>query len=155
MSGCGRFTQRFSAPVAARHRCCRTWKAIAAEIDVIHAGDTAFFDMRLIGELYRPTIGLIGISTPVELEWWAPGAGRLLSGEMDADEGARVAEMLGLKVAIGCRYLEPDDEAPGFLELVPLYDATGARVARAPRIRETIVVDEAGLATAEAAHVSG
>jgi L-ascorbate metabolism protein UlaG (beta-lactamase superfamily) len=120
-----------------------------------HAGDTAFFDMTLIGEMYRPTIGLIGVSTPVELEAdWAPGAGRLLSGEMDADEGARVAEMLGVKVAVGCHYLEPDDEARRFLELVPKYDSTGSRVALAPRIGESFVVDETGLATARAEHVT-
>jgi L-ascorbate metabolism protein UlaG (beta-lactamase superfamily) len=113
-----------------------------------HAGDTAFFDMTLIGELYGPTVGLIGISTPVELASWAPGAGRLLSGEMDADEGARVAEMLGVKVAVGCHYLEPDDEARRFLELVSQYDSTGARTVLAPRIGDSFVVDDNGLVEA-------
>lgn len=116
-----------------------------------HAGDTAYFDTRALGELYRPTIGLIGISTPIELAAsMSPGAGEILSGEMDADEGARFAEMLGVRVAVGCHYLEPDAEAARFLELVPRYDTTGARIALAPRIGETMLFDGDGLVSATA-----
>ncbi|MGH3041516.1 MAG: MBL fold metallo-hydrolase [Candidatus Rokuibacteriota bacterium] len=114
-----------------------------------HSGDSAYFDMRPIGELYRPTVGLIGCSVPEELLHWVPGAGRLVSGEMDAEEAARVAEMLGVRVAVGHHYLEPDAEAGRFLELVPQHDTTGERVALTPRIGESFVYDGAEIDLAE------
>ncbi|MFQ5426171.1 MAG: MBL fold metallo-hydrolase, partial [Gaiellales bacterium] len=33
-------------------------------VRVYHYGDTSIFDMRLLGELYRPTVGLLGCSQP-------------------------------------------------------------------------------------------
>ena len=66
--------------------------------------------MRLIGELYRPTVGLLGCTLPRELAHLIAGPGKFLTGEMDADEAARTAEMLGLDLAVACHYLAPDDE---------------------------------------------
>jgi L-ascorbate metabolism protein UlaG (beta-lactamase superfamily) len=113
-----------------------------------HYGDTSFFDMRLIGELYRPTVGLLGCTLPRELSHLIPGPGEFLTGEMDADEAARAAEMLGLELAVACHYLEPDDEVARFVELVPKYDTTGRRRVVAPLVGETLVV-EAGSHTIE------
>jgi L-ascorbate metabolism protein UlaG (beta-lactamase superfamily) len=110
-------------------------------VRIYHYGDTSVFDMRLIGELYRPTIGLLGCTVPVELLERVPGPGRILTGEMDADEAARVAEMLGLELAVACHYLEPDEEVERFLQLVPEYDTTGLRRAVAPLVGQTLVVD--------------
>ena len=110
-------------------------------VRIYHYGDTCVFDMRLIGELYAPTVGLLGCTVPHELAHRVPGPGRFLSGEMDADEAARVAEMLGVKIAVACHYLEADAEVERFLELVPKYDTTGARKALAPKVGETFVVD--------------
>ena len=110
-------------------------------VRIYHYGDTCVFDMRLIGELYRPTVGLLGCTVPHELLDRVPGPGRFLTGEMDADEAARVAEMLGLKLAVACHYLELDAEVERFLELVPKYDTTGARQAVAPEVGDTLVVD--------------
>jgi L-ascorbate metabolism protein UlaG (beta-lactamase superfamily) len=110
-------------------------------VRIYHYGDTCVFDMRLIGELYRPTVGLLGCTVPRELLARVPGPGRFLTGEMDADEAARVAEMLGLQLAVACHYLEPDAEVARFLELVPHYDTTGKRKAVAPAVGETLVVD--------------
>jgi L-ascorbate metabolism protein UlaG (beta-lactamase superfamily) len=107
---------------------------------IYHYGDTSVFDMRLIGELYRPTIGLLGCTVPHELLARTPGPGRYLTGEMDADEAARVAEMLGLEIAVACHYLEIDPEVERFLELVPKYDSTGTRKVVAPEVGETLVV---------------
>ena len=87
-------------------------------ISIYHYGDTSIFDMRLLGELYRPTVGLLGCTVPHELAHLVPGAGRIVSGEMDAVECARVAGMLGLTLAVACHYLEPDEEVRRFLELV-------------------------------------
>lgn len=110
-------------------------------VRIYHYGDTCIFDMRLIGELYRPTVGLLGCTAPWELSHFLPGSGTLLSGEMNADEAARVAEMLGLELAVACHYLEPDEEVQRFLELVAEHDTSGRRRAVAPLVGETLVVD--------------
>jgi L-ascorbate metabolism protein UlaG (beta-lactamase superfamily) len=109
-------------------------------VRIYHYGDTAIFDMRLIGELYRPTVGLLGCTLPKELSHRIPGPATFLTGEMDADEAARAAEMLGLELAIACHYLAPDEEVERFLQLVAKYDSTGARRAVAPLVGETLVV---------------
>ena len=111
------------------------------DVRIYHYGDTCVFDMRLIGELYRPTVGLLGCTLPKELTHLIPGPGTFLTGEMDADEAARTAEMLGLEVAVACHYLTPDEEVERFLELVPKYDTTGARKAVAPAVGETLVIE--------------
>jgi len=110
-------------------------------VRIYHYGDTSVFDMRLIGELYRPTVGLLGCTVPHELLERVPGPGRFLTGEMDADEAARVAEMLQLEIAVACHYLEPDDEVARFLELVPRYDTSGRRQAIAPDVGDSLIVD--------------
>ena len=110
-------------------------------VRIYHYGDTCIFDMRLIGELYKPTIGLLGCTLPRELSHLIPGPATFLTGEMDADEAARTAEMLGLDLAVACHYLEPDSEVERFVELVPKYDTTGRRRVVAPLVGETLVVD--------------
>jgi L-ascorbate metabolism protein UlaG (beta-lactamase superfamily) len=108
---------------------------------IYHYGDTAIFDMRLIGELYRPTVGLIGCTQPKELLDRSLGAGEILTGELDPDEAARVAEMLGVELALACHYISRDDEVAEFLRLVAEHDSTGRRQAIAPVVGETIVLD--------------
>jgi L-ascorbate metabolism protein UlaG (beta-lactamase superfamily) len=110
-------------------------------VRIYHYGDTCIFDMRLIGELYKPTVGLLGCTLPKELSHRIPGPATFLTGEMDADEAARAAEMLGLDLAVACHYLAPDEEVARFLELVSEYDTTGRRRAVAPLVGETLVVD--------------
>jgi L-ascorbate metabolism protein UlaG (beta-lactamase superfamily) len=110
-------------------------------VRIYHYGDTCIFDMRLIGELYRPTVGLLGCTLPRELAHLIPGPGTFLTGEMDADEAARTAEMLQLNLAVACHYLAPDDQVTRFVELVPHYDTTGQRRVVAPLVGETLVVD--------------
>jgi L-ascorbate metabolism protein UlaG (beta-lactamase superfamily) len=109
-------------------------------VRIYHYGDTCIFDMRLIGELYKPTVGLLGCTLPRELAHMSPGPATFMTGEMDADEAARTAEMLGLELAVACHYLAPDDEVARFVELVPQYDTTGRRRVVAPLVGETIVV---------------
>jgi L-ascorbate metabolism protein UlaG (beta-lactamase superfamily) len=110
-------------------------------VRVYHYGDTCIFDMSLIGELYEPTVGLLGCTVPHELAPLVPGPGRFLSGEMDAEEAARAAEMLRLRIAVACHYLSKDAEVERFLELVPRYDSTGTRQAVAPEVGDTLVID--------------
>jgi len=110
-------------------------------VRIYHYGDTSIFDMSLFGELYQPTVGLLGCTVPHELLDRVPGPGRFTTGEMDADEAARAAEMLRLKLAVACHYLERDAEVERFVELVPKYDTTGTRRVVAPDVGETLVVD--------------
>jgi L-ascorbate metabolism protein UlaG (beta-lactamase superfamily) len=110
-------------------------------VRIYHYGDTCIFDMRLIGELYKPTVALLGCTLPKELSHRIPGPATFLTGEMDADEAARTAEMLGVELAVACHYLAPDEEVERFLELVPVHDTTGRRRVVAPLVGETLVVD--------------
>jgi len=111
-------------------------------VRVYHYGDTAVFDMRLIGELYKPTIGLIGCAQPRALAHFAPGAGRMVTGEQSPREAALTAEMLGVKLAVACHYSETcDPDVQEFLRLVPEVDTTGKRVAMAMESGQVLVID--------------
>lgn len=107
-------------------------------VRVYHYGDTSIFDMRLIGELYRPTVGLIGCTVPPELQNGA-SAGRILTGELTPSEAALAAEMLGVDVVVACHYLQPNGDVEELLRLVEAQEA--ARVAVAPRVGEVVVTD--------------
>jgi len=113
-------------------------------VRIYHYGDTAIFgDLRLIGELYAPTVGLLGCSQPRALADATPGPGRLLTGEMSPSEAALAAEMLGVRLAVACHYLETSDpDVAEFLRLVPDHDTTGARVALALQPGQALVVDQ-------------
>lgn len=103
-----------------------------SDVSVYHFGDSAIFgDMRLIGELYRPTIGLLGCTQPWELPQ-LPGPGRVLSGEMSPREAALAAEMLQVRFAIATHYTSTADEnVREFIRTVPKLDTSGSRVALA------------------------
>jgi L-ascorbate metabolism protein UlaG (beta-lactamase superfamily) len=76
-----------------------------------HYGDTALFsDMKLIADLYRPTIGCVGVTQPVELFDRVIGPGRILTGEMNPKEGALAAQWLGMETVLPCHYIDPDCE---------------------------------------------
>ena len=113
-------------------------------VRVYHFGDSGVFsDMRLIGELHAPTVGLLGCSQPYELlpEMYA-GAGQVVTGEMSPDEAALAAEFLGVRYAVATHYVDPDSEdVRRFLELVPQRDTTGSRVPLALRAGQTLVID--------------
>ncbi|MGH8923864.1 MAG: MBL fold metallo-hydrolase [Acidimicrobiia bacterium] len=88
------------------------------QVKIYHFGDSAIFsDMKLIGSLHRPTVGLIGCTQP-----WAlvpPGAGKVTTGEMNPAEAALAAEMLGVRFAVATHYLETNDPAvTEFVDLV-------------------------------------
>lgn len=72
-----------------------------------HYGDTAIFsDLKLIGELYKPTVGCVGITQPQEILQRVSGPGRILSGEMNPREGALAAQWLGLRTVLPCHYID-------------------------------------------------
>ena len=80
-------------------------------VRIYHSGDTAIFsDLKLIGELYRPNIGLL-CACEIEKEYLEKlGLKDHYGNEMNGDEGALAAIWLGLEVAILCHYLKADDQ---------------------------------------------
>lgn len=78
-------------------------------ISVYHSGDTALFsDLKLIGELYEPTVGLINVGVPSMHRGAEHGVPEYLTGEMDAREAVLACQWLGLKYAIPCHFDDPN-----------------------------------------------
>lgn len=74
-----------------------------------HYGDTALFsDLKLIAQLYRPTLGCIGIANPVEILDRFPMPGRMLTAEMSPFEGFLASQWLALDTVFPCHYINPD-----------------------------------------------
>lgn len=81
------------------------------DVRFYHYGDTAIFgDLKLIGDLYHPNIGCLGITLPLEILHRVPGAGQVLTGEMNPRQGALAAQWLGLDTVLPCHYINPDSE---------------------------------------------
>ena len=79
------------------------------DVRFYHYGDTALFtDLKLIAELYQPTIGCVGIANPVEIAHRVSGPGHLVTAEMSPREGALAAQWLGLKTVLPCHYINTD-----------------------------------------------
>jgi L-ascorbate metabolism protein UlaG (beta-lactamase superfamily) len=98
-----------------------------------HYGDTAIFgDMKLIAELYRPTIGCVGVANPDrDLPPTSASPGRLITGEMSPREAALAAQWLGLETVFPCHYINADD--PDVHEFHRHLEAARARGERVPR----------------------
>jgi L-ascorbate metabolism protein UlaG (beta-lactamase superfamily) len=95
-----------------------------------HYGDTAIFsDLKLIAELYQPTIGCIGITNPIEILHRFDMPGRMLTAEMSPREGALAAQWLGLATALPCHYIDPDcDDVRAFERCLDVARERGERV---------------------------
>jgi L-ascorbate metabolism protein UlaG (beta-lactamase superfamily) len=95
-----------------------------------HYGDTAIFsDMKLQAELYRPTIGCLGIANPQEILHRNPMPGQMLTAEMSPYEGALAAEWLGLETVLPCHYINPNDpEVAEFERHLATIAASGRKV---------------------------
>ena len=75
---------------------------------VYHSGDTSLFtDMKLIAELYAPTLGLIGV-----------GGVPHLPHEMTPAEGARAAEWLGVRHAVPMHLVPGGGDGEAFRDAV-------------------------------------
>jgi L-ascorbate metabolism protein UlaG (beta-lactamase superfamily) len=111
-------------------------------IGIYHYGDTALFDMSLIGRLYSPLVGILGCTQAWEED--DPGAGEVLTGEMNPLEAALAAEMLGVRVAIASHYLTANKDTAEFVDEVRRADTTGLRQAIAPTLNDTIRVEADG-----------
>ena len=85
-----------------------------------HPGDTALFsDMKLIGELYKPTIGFMHISLPSEKGVGMPHPECYKTGELTPEERLLASEWLGLKTVIASHYVNHEcDDVKQFVKLV-------------------------------------
>jgi L-ascorbate metabolism protein UlaG (beta-lactamase superfamily) len=98
---------------------------------IYHSGDTALFgDLRLIGELYQPTIGLINVGVPRAHTGATHGVPVYLTGEMDAHEAALACQWLGLRHAIPCHH--DDITLPEVVRFAELLDAARVETPDAP-----------------------
>jgi L-ascorbate metabolism protein UlaG (beta-lactamase superfamily) len=110
-------------------------------VSVYHFGDSALTkEMELIGAVHQPLVGIVGVTQPWSLV--APGAGRVISGEMNPREAAMAAEMLGVRYAVATHYEDADHaDVRAFLDEVPRQDSSGQRVPLALRPGESLVID--------------
>jgi L-ascorbate metabolism protein UlaG (beta-lactamase superfamily) len=84
---------------------------VEPDVRFYHYGDTSLFsDLRLIGELYQPNIGCIGITQPWEVLDRVSGPAKILTGEMSPREGALAAQWLGLDTVLPCHYISTDND---------------------------------------------
>jgi L-ascorbate metabolism protein UlaG (beta-lactamase superfamily) len=119
------------------------------EVRIYHYGDTAIFsDLRLIGELYRPTVALLGCTQPQLLLRQVPGPGELLTGELSPREAALAAEYLGVRLAMASHYLDLSDhesteyrQVQEFLRAVHELDSSGRREALALQPGESLLIE--------------
>ena len=107
-----------------------------------HYGDTAIFsDMKLQAELYKPTIGAVGIANPQEILHRNPMPGRMVTGEMSPREGALAAEWLGLSTVLPCHYITVDDDVAEFERCLQAARGAGRTVPRSIVLRPGEWVD--------------
>jgi L-ascorbate metabolism protein UlaG (beta-lactamase superfamily) len=83
---------------------------------IYNASDTALFgDMRLIGELYKPHVGLMNVTIENCFDFLP----EFLTGEMTPYEAALASQWLGLDYAIACHYTVKDcADVNQFVELL-------------------------------------
>ncbi len=74
-------------------------------VRIYNASDTALFsDMKLLGELYKPHIGLINVTIENCFDFLP----EFLTGEMTPYEAALASQWLNLEYAIACHYTKKD-----------------------------------------------
>ena len=84
----------------------------ADDCRIYHSGDTAIYsDLKLIGQLYQPDVGLLCACELEEAYLASLGLKDHYGNEMSGDEGALAARWLGLKIAICCHFLNPEGRA--------------------------------------------
>jgi len=80
-------------------------------VRIYHAGDTALFsDMKLIGQLYRPNVGLIHVTNPT-IHLATHNFPKYITGEMSPQEAALAAQWLCLQYVIPMHFDTPEEPA--------------------------------------------
>jgi L-ascorbate metabolism protein UlaG (beta-lactamase superfamily) len=116
-------------------------------VRIYHSGDSAIFsDLKLIGELYRPNIGLI-CACELEPEYLQPlGLLDHIGNEMNGDEGALAAMWLGVEYAVICHYLRPEgrEDVDKFLNILNNRHSDGGPLVKALAMHAGEVLEYTG-----------
>jgi L-ascorbate metabolism protein UlaG (beta-lactamase superfamily) len=97
----------------------------ADDCRIYHSGDTAIFsDLKLIGQLYQPDVGLMCACELEESYLTSIGLQDHYGNEMSGDEGALAAMWLGVRYAICCHFLQPEgrDDVDKFVAMLSSED---------------------------------
>jgi L-ascorbate metabolism protein UlaG (beta-lactamase superfamily) len=102
----------------------------ASDIRVYHPGDTALtYDMKLWGELYRPTVGLMHVTLP---EGSLPHMSSYKTGELTPYEAYMASQWLGLDHIIVSHYVDP--QSVDVQEFIRIASAINHPDGRIPRV---------------------
>lgn len=101
----------------------------APDVRIYHPGDTAItYDMKLWGELYKPTVGLMHVTLP---EGSLPHMECYRCGELTIYEALVASQWLGLEHIIVSHYADPESEdVKRFCDLAEESAATGGLSAK-------------------------
>lgn len=93
-------------------------------IRIYHPGDSALsYDMKLWGELYKPTIGLMHVTLPEGEGVSLPHMECYKSGELTPQEAYMAGQWLGLQHILVSHYIDPEcDDVKQFLEIARASD---------------------------------
>jgi len=88
-------------------------------VRIYHSGDSALFsDLKLLGELYRPNIALINVSTGEITSGPYAEPTHLFTGEMTPYECALAAQWIGADYVIPMHFLERNEDVEMFLDVI-------------------------------------
>jgi len=96
----------------------------APDVRIYHPGDTAFtYDMKLWGELYKPTVGLMHVTLPEGEGVSLPHMHCYKTGEITPQEAYLASQWLGLRHVIVSHYVDPEcKDVRDFLEIARTAD---------------------------------
>ena len=105
----------------------------APDIRVYHPGDTALtYDMKLWGELYKPTVGLMHVTLPEGEGISLPHMECYKTGELTPQEAYMASRWLGLDHIIASHYVDAD--CADVREFLTLAEAADRHDGLAPRV---------------------
>ncbi len=112
----------------------------APHVRVYHPGDTAItYDMKLWGELYKPTVGLMHVTLP---EGSLPHMECYRCGELTVYEALLASQWLGLDHIIVSHYADPENvDVKKFCELAQEAAETGGLAARVSVMKPGEVIE--------------
>jgi len=112
----------------------------APDVRIYHPGDTALtYDMKLWGELYKPTVGLMHVTLP---EGSLPHMECYRCGELTVYEALLASQWLGLDHIIASHYADPEsDDVRKFCELAREAAETGGLNAKVSVMRPGQVIE--------------
>jgi L-ascorbate metabolism protein UlaG (beta-lactamase superfamily) len=100
-------------------------------VRVYHSGDTVLFgDLKLLGELYRPNIALLNVSTGEITSGPFAEPTHLFTGEMTPYEAALAAQWLGAEYAIPMHFLDCNEDVETFVDVISKMAPDGKRFVR-------------------------